>query len=372
MKIIFKLLFTLFLLFGFTLSSAAFEADFDNLQESVSDELFSSIDKDVLSVLEEMGINENNIFDISNFSLENITGFFSATLKEKAKKCISDIFTLLCVIMLSGTVSSLFIGSRNENFVSDMSVIILLLLTVNIIAKSMSATISVLKLSGSFMLSFVPIYTLIISLSGNAASALTYNSLIMIFAETFSSVITYILPDFIGVLFCLIISFSMNESINVGRLINFVNKTVSILLGVSAGAFTGFLSLKNILSVSIDSASVKSIRFLISSLIPVIGSSISEAYSSLIGSINLIKGSVAIVGIVVILIINLPVLAETLIYYLSFTALGYLSDSFSGVRVGECLRGISCAVRILMLLCVFEMFILIISTGIMLSLKGAV
>ena len=94
--------------------------------------------------------------------------------------------------------------------------------------------------------------------------------------------------------------------------------------------------------------------------------------SVIIGSINLIKGSVAIVGIFVILIINIPVLVETLIYYLSFTAMSYLSDSFSGVRVGETLRGIACAVRILMLLCVFEMFILIISTGIMLSLKGTV
>lgn len=359
-------------IFGFSLSAKAFEADFDNLPQSVADELFSAIDKDVLSVLEEMGIGEDSFAELSSFSLNNITEFFSSTLKEKAGDCLSNIFTLLCVIMLSGTVSSLFIGNRHESFISNISVVILILLTVNIVAGALSATISVLKLSGSFMLSFVPVYTLIISLSGNATSALTYNSLIMIFAEAFSSVITYALPDLLGVLLCLIISFSLNESINLSRLINSINKTVSVLLGLSAGAFTGFLSLKNILSASLDSVSVKSIRFLISSLIPVIGSSISEAYSSLLGSINLIKGSVAFVGIIVILVINLPVLTETLIYYLGFTALSYLSDSFSGVRVGECLRGISCALRILMLLCVFEMFILIISTGIMLSLKGTV
>lgn len=372
MKKISGVLLAIALLFVFSVYTAAIDTDFDNLEESISDELFSAIDKDVLSVLQELGIDKNSLFDISNVSLKNISAFFGSTLKEKAQGCLSDIFTLLCVILLSGGVASLFAGSRNESFISNMSVVLLMLLSIDIVAETVSATVSVLKLSGSFMLSFVPIYTLIISLSGNAAAALTYNSLIMAFGEVLSSVIAYILPDLSGLLLCLIISFSLNESINISRLINFVNKTVSVFLGLFAGAFTGFLSLKNILSASLDSVSVKSVRFLISSLIPVIGSSISEAYSSLLGSINLIKGSVAFVGIIVILIINLPVLAEALIYYLSFTALSYLSDGFSGVRAGECLRGIACALRILMLLCVFEMFILIISTGIMLSLKGTV
>lgn len=373
MKKLFLTISIFLLIFFFQTQANALGEDIDSLEEDISGELFSAIDSDVLAVLEEMGIDEDSIFGVYNFSLDSITSFFSTTLKEKAEKCFKDIFVLLCIIMITGAVSSLFIGSKKEVFISQMSVVIITLLMVNFISQSLSAALSVLKLSGSFMLCFVPIYTLLISLSGNAASALTYNSLIMVFAEVFSSGITYIASDALGIFFCFAISFSLNESINLSRFINAVNKTVSVTLGMLAGAFTGFLSIKNVLSVSVDSVSVKSIRFLISSLIPVVGSSISEAYSSLIGSINLIRGSVALVGILVIVIINLPVILETLIYYLSFTALSYLSDGFSGGgRVGETLRCFSCGVRILLLLCVFEMFILIISTGIMLSLKGTV
>lgn len=372
-KVVAFLLFVFTIIFLFFVPAYAHaEIKDDSLEEKISEELFSSIDKEVLSALEDLGITEKNYLEITNYSLNKISDYFSVTLKEKAEKTSKNIFMLLCVIMLCGAISTLFVGSKNESFISYMSTIILILLSVNIIADVLSATISVLKVSGTFMLSYIPIYTLIITLSGNAASALTYNSFLIVFAEVISLAISHLLPDIIGVIFCLIISFSLNEGINITRLTNAVNKTVSIFLGVVAGVFTGFLSIKNILSVSVDSVSVKSIRFLISSLIPIIGSSISDAYSSIIGSINLIKGSVAIVGIFVILIINIPVLVETLIYYLSFTAMSYLSDSFSGVRVGETLRGIACAVRILMLLCVFEMFILIISTGIMLSLKGTV
>ena len=105
-------------------------------------------------------------------------------------------------------------------------------------------------------------------------------------------------------------------------------------------------------------------------MIPIVGSSISDAYSSFLGSINLIKGSVAVVGILVIIIINVPVIFETLIYYVSLNVLSYVADSVSAKRTGDILKCFSCGMRMLLLVCVFEMFILIISMGVLLSVKS--
>lgn len=373
MKKIVCLLSLLVLLFSFPVISLAVpETDFESLEENVSDELFSSIDSDIKSILRDMGIEADNFSGVLDFSLDDISSFFNSTLADKTEICLKNILFLLSVILLCGSVSTLFADGKNDDFISLLSIVIVTLISVNIIKGSLTAACSVLKLSGNFMLSFIPIYTMVISLAGNAASALTYNTLLIAFAEFLSSVISFFSADFLGVFFCLSISFSMNESVNTGRFISGINKCVSIALGLLSGLFTGFLSIKNVLCASIDSVSVKGIRFLISSLIPVVGSSISDAYSSFIGSINLIKGSVAVVGILVVVIINLPIILETLIYYISFTVLSYISDSISANRAGEAIRCFACGVRILLLLCVFEMFILIISTGIMLSLKGVV
>ena len=119
-----------------------------------------------------------------------------------------------------------------------------------------------------------------------------------------------------------------------------------------------------------DSVAVKGIRFAISSLVPVLGSSISEAYSSVIGSINLIKGSVAALGIIAVILINIPVLAEILLYHFLLSALSYICDFSGSVTMANTFRSFCCALKILMLLCVFQMFVLIISTGIMLLIKG--
>ena len=363
------MIFCLINLMTFTVT-AIDTVDFDNLETEIKNELRDAIDHETLDILEEIGVGDFDFENIYNISLNNISAFFAKTLKDKVTDCFSNFFELLSVVMLTGILSALLKKDSQENFINIFSVIILTLLTVNTISETLSAVVSALQLSGKFMLSYVPVYTLIISLSGNPASALTYNTLIIAFAEFISYVITSGITDLLGIFLSLSVSFSLNININVSKLISALNKLFTIIIGLLSSLFSGFLSLKSILSASIDSLSVKGIRFLLGSLIPVVGSSISDAYSSLLGSINIIKGSVAVIGILVVMIINTPIIFETLTYYISFNILTYLADSLSAKRAGDILRCFSCGMRILMLVCVFEMFILIISTGVLLSIKN--
>ena len=372
MKKIFSLSLIILIIVGFySFTVSAIETDdMDNLESDIKNELLDIIDDDVLGILEEIGIDELDFENVYNISFENITNFFSDTMLDKIRICFTDFFELLSIVILAGLLSALLQKDAKENFIDLLSMIILTLLTVNTISETLSAVVSVLQMSGKFMLSFVPMYTLLISLSGNPASALTYNTFVIGFAEFISYIITSGITDVLGVFFSLGVSFSLNPSINVSRLISALNKFISVTLGLMASLFSGFLSLKSILSASVDGLSVKGIRFLLGSLIPIIGSSISDAYSSLLGSINIIKGSVAVIGILVVVIINVPVIFETLAYYISFSMLSYIADALSANRAGDIFRCFSCGVRILMLVCIFEMFILIISTGVILSIKN--
>jgi stage III sporulation protein AE len=344
--------------------------DIESIQQEIENELNSAIDGNVRDVLEDIGFDGFDLESVYNVSLNSISSFFSKTLKEKIQKSFSSFFELLSVILLTGIITSVFTGKNKEEFIGIFSMVIVALIALNSISSTLSAVISVLSAGEKYMLSFIPVYTLIISLSGNPASALTYNTLVMGFAEVISYFITMGVTDFLGVFYCLGISFSFNDSINISRIISSVNKIFTIIFGFSASLFTGFLSIKSILSASVDSLSVKGIRFLIGSMIPIVGSSISEAYSSFLGSINLIKGSVAFVGIIVIVIINIPIIFETIVYYASFSMLSYVAESVSANKAGDILKCFSCGMRILLLVCIFEMFIMIISTGVMLSVKS--
>ncbi len=360
-------LFTVLILLLFPLcQSSAFSGD------EIEESFFSSLDGETAKLLEENGIDSLDADSLFSKGTESIKRYFSSTLQEKLKGGLGWFFLMLCLLMLLSVVFSAFDFSGCSDVFSLFSVVVLYIVTVEKITVFINCAVSAVNLGSKFMLAFIPAFTLLISLSGNPASALTYNSTVLFFCELMSFFIDKIFVGFVGVYFALSIAFSFNGNINLNRFVNSVNKIISVVLGFCASMFTGFLSLKNILAYSTDSLSVKGVRFLVGSLVPVIGSSLSEAYTAVLGSINLMKGSLGVIGIFAIVLIYIPALVEGVMYYLFMSFLSCSAEIMGLNRASEALRCVSSCVRTLLLVCLFHAFVLIISVGIMLTLKGGI
>ena len=61
--------------------------------------------------------------------------------------------------------------------------------------------------------------------------------------------------------------------------------------------FTGILSVQSIVGASADSVAVKAAKYVLSNSIPLVGSAASDAYSTVRGSILLLKNGVGGIGI---------------------------------------------------------------------------
>lgn len=359
---------TLLLLFVFSFGSSAVE---ENLESQIEESFFGELDEEVGDILKENGIDSFDYEKIFSSGFDNIRAFFSETLEEKLKADIGWFFLMICLLMLMSIFYSVYDFSSSNDMFSLFTVLIISVTTVGKITSFVNCTVSAMDLNGKLMLSFVPVFTLLISLSGNPASALTYNSIVLFFCELMSAFMNKIYLSLIGAYFSLSIAFSLNSNINLNRFVNCVNRCVNMVLGFCASMFTGFLTLRNILSYSTDSLTVKGVKFLISSLIPVIGSSLSDAYSAVLGSINLMKGTLGVIGISALVLINIPALCEGVMHYGLMSLLSCFAEILGLFRASEVLRCFSSCVRILLLVCLFQVFILLISTGIMLSLKGS-
>ncbi len=342
----------------------------DDFKNDISDRLFSSMDDDILDALEDFGITDIDFDSIYEISVSDIFRYYKENFSEVFAGSLKSFIKLFNLVILMGFITVVLESEKYKTMLSSLSVMAATLMITDSINLCLNSAISLIKLNGSLMSSFVPIYAVVIAASGNPSAALTYNSMILAFSEGISALISYGLIDVIGCFFCLSVAFSISDVLNFGRLISVTNKSVSFILGLSASLFASVLTLKSVISTAADTVAAKGVRFAIGSLIPVIGSSISEAYSVLIGSINVIKGSVAIVGIVAVLIINLPVLVEIMLYYFSFSALGFISETLDCKTLSNAFGGFSCGIKIIGLLAVFEMFVLIISTAVMLSFRG--
>ena len=144
------------------------------------------------------------------------------------------------------------------------------------------------------------------------------------------------------------------------------------VLGLVCAVFTGVLGTKSVLSSAADSAAGKSVRFLLGSAIPIVGAAMSDAYSSIVASIHLIRGSAAVVGVVALLALHVPVLVQSLTAMFSFKALSAVCDAFGVERTSGLFQGFSLALKFVMLLGVLELFLLLIAIGLLLQVKGGV
>lgn len=365
-----KIFFSVLCLAALLIFSFDSSATSQELKAQLEKSFFGELDSEVGEILEENEIVSFDYEKLFSSGFDNIRAFFSDTLKEKLEADAGWFFMMLCLLMLMSVFSSAYDFSSSNDMLALFTALIISVTTVGKITSFVNCTVSAISLNSKLMLSFVPVFTVLISLSGSPTSALTYNSLVLLFCELMSAFIDKIYLGLIGAYFSLSLSFSLNSNINLNRFVNCVNRCVNMILGFAASMFTGFLTLKNILSFSTDSLSVKGVKFLINSLIPVIGSSLSEAYSAILGSINLMKGSLGVIGVFALVLINIPALCEGVIHYALMSLLSCFAEILGLSRASETLKCFSSCVRILLLVCLFHVFILLISTGIMMMLKG--
>lgn len=343
----------------------------DQYIREIYDAIETSVDNDVWSIIDEFGFTDLSSEDLFSGSFDKISLYFKNTLADKIDGLSKAFFSMLIIIIFSSIVKTYFSYNSSSGLSIISTSVLIMLLTVDI-SDALNGLLSSMKSGSLFMLAFIPIYTVVISLSGNISSALSYNAVTVMFAEGISLFINRFLVDLIGVYFAVSIAFSFNDSMNLNRFVSSVNKAVNTIIGFISGIFTAILSIRGMLSASVDSVSSKGVKFLLSSLIPVVGSSLSEGYSSILGSISLIKGSVAIVGIAVILVISGAPIIEGAAYSIMLSLLSYIAEMLNENEGASLLRAINVGLKTVVILSVFQVFVIIISTGLMLLIKGTV
>ena len=350
-----------------SISVTAYDEYNAEFSSKTQDSLFSSIDDETQKVLSQFGIEDFSSAYDASFS--NLIEYFSTNIKEKAGDAVKCFFLLFIVTLLIAVMKAVVTDAEAADAFELLIIAVSSVISINCLYPVMQSIVSVLSVSGNFIKAYIPIFAGIIAASGKPASALTYNTLVLAMAEILSAVCSDYAIHIIGTFLAVTIGFSLGNSISADRISHLFNKASGLIFGFSASAFASVLTLKGSISAAVDSTSVKSIRYLISSMIPVVGSSISEAYSSILGSIGLIKGSAAIIGVISVLIINIPALTQGLLYYAAMNILSICGIALDCKKLSSFYGCLSCAMKFLLILTVFEIFLLVISTGLLLSFK---
>lgn len=295
---------------------------------------------------------------------------FADIARGSFKKPIKDMVIIAGVVVLVGLIKG---TAAAENFSEPLNIVIGCAVAITVFASSagvISQGMSAVETTSDFMLALIPVLAGIVTAAGNPTLALTYGSFAMAAAQAAAQTAGNIIMPLCGAFSAFGVSASLSPELKLIKLADMIKKLTIGVLSFVAAAFSAVLGLKSLLAGSADTLASKGIKLALSSAVPIVGGALSDAYSSIIGSVSLLKSTVGVFGVIAVVMIDLPVVLQLTARIILLKLLGVLSSSMGDDTTGEVLDTLSSALTVINAAVIFTAALFIISTGIVISVKA--
>ena len=327
-RIVFLVFLSAFVLLLMPLGAGA-QADEEDVSADGIIEDFSAI------IPEESGISTDEDSLLESIGVEGILKRIMDTLSGEGAEMLTFFLTLIGFAVLSVLSDSLSFGSGEGSKTAGVGVMVLASFSIYPRVYSIFESVrSSLESVSSFFGAALPVLTALTTASGSLKSAgvqaMNMNITLGIVGAIASRIL---LPLSLSLLsFALVSSFGDGGAASLSKSIkSFFTFGLGIVTAVSSAAIT----LQSVIASASDSAALRAARYAAGSLIPVVGSSVSSAISTLSGGLAYAKSTVGAASIAVIAVISIAPLLSLLAYRMMFSMvisfLEYL-DNPRGVR----------------------------------------
>ena len=114
---------------------------------------------------------------------------------------------------------------------------------------------------------------------------------------------------------------------------------ITVIAGLML-AFTGYLSLTGVISGSADAIASRALKSAVSTVLPVVGSIVGDAASTLLAAAGVLRNAVGIFGMVAVSVISLSPFLTLGIHYLAYKGAAGLAATLPDKRLGGIISGI--------------------------------
>ena len=315
--------------------------------EETADRLYEASGAGNLSageILEENGISFSDPESVLSLSPSMLWDMIWDTVSGKLTGPLTLFITLFAVIVLAAV--SLSLGDTfKKSGTTTVFTMICTLVCVTIISGTISEVLSnaanSLADGARFMTGFVPVFAGVAAAGGYITSATGYNVLVLSAADVAIQAADRIFMPMLSMCMCIAIVDSVCNAVSLDGLLNGIKKLVTWGLGLIMTIFTGLLSIQSVVGSSADTLTSKTAKYVISNCVPVVGGAVSDAYSTVKGSLSLLKNGIGGVGIAALAIMVLPSLVSLIMYKLSVSAVSIVAEIFGTSGICKLFKNIN-------------------------------
>ena len=337
-------------------------------------EIYENISPETKKSLEKLGIDSVDYNKLSQLSFSSIIDEISNIATDNISAPLKGLVTIISLILLSSILYSY------KNTLSDTSSTVLNITTVLCITSAVAisaidmikVTSTVIDSASKLMLAYIPIMVVIMSTAGQGVSGGSYYSMMIVAGEGIGQLSSKVIVPFLNMFLGLSITSSVSPDINLSGFINIISKTIKWLLVFGMTIFTALLSIKQLLTSSLDTVSSRAIKFTLNSFVPIVGSALADAYKTVQGSVGILKTGLGVFVIIAVAVVFLPVIIQTIMWIITLWIGKVTAEVLNLNQTAKLLESVSTVFSTLLAILLCIMSVYIISTAIVLIAGGGV
>ena len=299
----------------------------EQLQQLELDSLFTAIEQSVQQEVPGISISQifesllNGTFEFDILTL--LTQILQPLYGEMAVQCtfLGQMILLAVLYTLLRQLSENFSGSMHDLCGLMMRAIAILLLLQSAGAVFAYGQEALLRLAELMQL-FLPVQLTLMTILGNVQTAGLLEPSLMLIVQLAVWCFHRILLPIITFEFILKLVNSFHDTFKLNRLAAFFRKLTLTGIAFSTMLFLAVLSIQGIGGHILDSVSLRTVKYLAGTAIPVVGGTLSGLVETFMSGALIIKSAVGLIGLLAVIVLTvLPALKILLIYFMySFTA----------------------------------------------------
>ena len=326
-----------FFVFLCPFKAEATETDNNRVLEDLSDELIDEsnfdLDKETAEKLRDFDISDYEK-TLENLSVDSIFSEIFSLFKSGFKRPLASALSLVAVLIIGAVVLQLKPDSKSLEYVVLLGVLTFTVLPVSSVVAAFS---DALKSAGAFFASFVPIFGGLLAAKGKAITASVTSATLILVCQCLQQVTSFVVVPLCGMQLSLQIGVSFLKDLNFSSLTKSITKFSMWSLGVMSTVFLSVLGLQSLIAAPADNVSLRTLKFVAGSAVPVVGNVVSETIGTVGGCIKLLSSSAVIYAIAAVGVILLPVIVDIILWKISIFVCRLTAEILSFPKAAELL-----------------------------------
>ena len=314
----------------------------EQLRASGADELIRQCPSDTAETLEEWGVTPGS----SSLRVESIFHNLWTLIGKEAASPLRHIVILCAAILLTAGMGG--VGRIGASLTVRAVGITATTATAAIpLAACIGRMSTAVTTSLGVMTAFAPVYAGILVSAGQAASALTFETVMLAVCEVAGWLVSKLILPLTVCAFAIGTAGGMSEEGLLRNVSTFLQKNATWLLTGIMTLFLGILSIQNLTDYSADVVSARVVKFSAANLVPVVGGAMAESVNAVRGCLEALKGSVGTFGVAAGALILLPPVLECAAWNLAFSFCAMVADALGCDGIGRVLKTGQSTVKLL-------------------------